>query len=203
MVYRYNAKPLEAAFYADPQQHVITADKKDHRMGGVTVQLPENGCRVPLENDCDTMALCSFTDGVCTHGLFYHRIDEDADSVLEMACRNTLPADVCSRCVESRYLTARLQPAPGDVLYGRAFFPYKSGVVHYLKSTSSTSTPYYVEYQSLYFPAGIGNGPAIVLNHCIDAPQPFCHRAAERQDIPDFSALLYQTLETVMVGPDR
>lgn len=199
MIYRYDAKPAEAEFRADPAKYIITADTLTHRMGDITVNLPQNAYRIPLENDSDTMALCTFSDGKAGHSFFYHRIDEETENIPDIAPESCKTDALCKSCRQKKFLQEHLITYPGDLEYARTSFAYKDGVVYFLKTSSPSDNPYRVEYQSLYFPSGVFGGPAIVLNHSIDAPKSFCHRKVELPDIDDFSSMLYHILGSVTV----
>lgn len=200
MVFRYGIRPLDIEFNLDWEKYRIVEDNATHHMGNVAVALPQLGYRMPFENGNDIMALSRLDEEPFTHWLFFNRIDEEVDTLLEMACRKTMTdTEKCDQCLADRFLVTRLQPAPGDLCYLRTSFPYKNGIVHYMKSGSTVATTdhYHLEYQAMYFPTRIGNGPALVLNHCISGPQSFCHHVVENPERPGFSMILSQILDTV------
>jgi hypothetical protein len=205
---RYGITTREDLMGQDWEKYLITDDNRMHRMGVVTLQLPLDMYRMPFEGGPEhSMFVWTNINGV-ESTLFCERIDEDIDNILQIASVNSAAHEQCKPCARGRYTMNVLKPGDGEGVVRRNDFPLKDGEVHYMTSASTIQITeqtglHYIGYHAVYFPHEIGNGPAVRLQHSLTAQGYFCHRIYECKEIKDLSQLLYDTLATIEVMPDK
>jgi hypothetical protein len=177
-------------------------------MGEVTLEMPVGHFRMPFKGGTEYAGFSWLQENGIENTFFCERIDVTIDDTLKLVYVKATEHAQCKSCSRKRYVLNLLKPCDGEVVVQRTSFPFNSGEVHIFTSaptiqiTEATGL-YYGSYQAVYFLYGIGNGPAIKLQHGITAQQYFCTKQFESSEFPDFSILLYKILHSVKCEPGK